>query len=480
MTIETISDPEPGEPGRGSSLPESREALRHALQSFDAGRFAEAEAILAQALLEDPENSNLLNARGAMLASMGRQLEAMLCFRDGIERNWDAANNWTNFGRTTVFFKQFTTAMECHRRAMALSKADARIVHNLGIAFAKAERYSEAISAQTRAIELEPRLHLAQWDRALCHLILGEFPQGWADYEARLTAAIVPRRTVPGERWNGAAYPGKRLLIVAEQGLGDAIWVSRFLPRVKSLGGELIVECRRELVPLMERQHFAHRLVPYEEPLPPADFHLHQCSLPAFFGTDLRALPPVPYLAPPQDSMAKFIPAMDQARGRLRVGIVWSGNVDFRDNKDRAQTLVRFLQAFALPGVQLYSLQKGPPEKELSALPGGAPIVDLSPLIGDFADTAAAVAQLDLVIMTDSSVAHLAGALGKPVWVLLGRPAHWLWLLDRSDSPWYPTLRHFRPRASGDWNHVFDMAALELMALANRKTPAASLATGLR
>jgi Flp pilus assembly protein TadD len=474
MTVETMSSAEPSEPGRSAALPQSGEALRRAVQLFDAKQFAEAEAILAQALAEEPGNSELLNSRGAMLASMGRQLEAIICFREGIERNPDAANNWTNLGRTIVFFKQFKTAMECHTRAIARSKADERIFHNVGIALARGGNYREAILAQTRALELNEHLHLARWDRAIYHLTLGEYRQGWVDYEARLTGAIVPRRAVPGERWRGAAYPGKRLLVLAEQGLGDAIWSSRFLRHVKSLGGELIVECRRELIPFMELQWFADRLIPYDESrphdeaLPPADFHIHQCSLPGLFAGDLSTLPPVPYLIPPQDRMAKFGPAMGQSQGRLKVGIVWSGNVDFRDNKDRARSLVRFLEAFALPGVQLYSLQKGPPEKELAALPAGAPIVDLSPLIGDFADTAAAVAQLDLVIMTDSSFAHLTGALGKPAWVLLGQPAYWLWLLDRSDSPLYPTLRLFRPRAGGDWNHVFDMAALELMTLANR------------
>jgi ADP-heptose:LPS heptosyltransferase len=154
------------------------------------------------------------------------------------------------------------------------------------------------------------------------------------------------------------------------------------------------------------------------------------------------------------------------ANSRCKVGIVWSGSVTFGKNHRRAQRLMQFFQAFALPGVQLYSLQKGPPAAELKSLPRGGPIIDLDPHLKDFADTAAAVAQLDLVIMTDSAVAHLGGALGKPVWLLLGHNAHWVWLLDRADSPWYPSLRLFRPRAEGDWNYVFDTAAAELMTLA--------------
>ncbi len=153
---------------------------------------------------------------------------------------------------------------------------------------------------------------------------------------------------------------------------------------------------------------------------------------------------------------------------------MWSGSTTFGANHDRATPLRMFLQWFALPGIQLYSLQKGPPEAELRALPAGAPIIDLSPAIGDFADTAAAVAQLDLVLMTDSAVAHLAGALGTPVWLLLNFVPHWLWLLDRPDSPWYPSLRLFRPRAWADWTGVFDQAAAELLAWSTgsrRRTP---------
>src|SRR5581483_9843285 len=173
------------------------------------------------------------------------------------------------------------------------------------------------------------------------------------------------------------------------------LWVARYFARVKAPGGELIIECRPELVPLIAGMQIA-----------------------------------------------------------------------FGKNHRRAQRLLSFFQACALPGVQLYSLQKGPPSAELTSLPRGGPIIDLDPHIHDFADTAVVIAQLDLVIMTDSSVAHLAGAMGKPVWVLLGHNAHWLWLLDRIDNPWYLSMRLFRPRAEGDWDYVFDAISAELMRLA--------------
>lgn len=207
-------------------------------------------------------------------------------------------------------------------------------------------------------------------------------------------------------------------------------------------------------------------MIARDDPLPPSDFYCYFCSLPGLFTTDFASIPAAPFLFAPGDRSAKFRKVFDNAGPSFRVGIVWSGSVTFKRNQERARSLLSFFQGFALPGVQLYSLQKGPPERELHELPRGGPIVDLSPHIEDFADTAAAIAQLDLVIMTDSAVAHLAGAMGKPVWLLLGHVAHWLWMLDRTDSPWYPSMRLFRPRAEGDWDYVFDSASVELMRIA--------------
>jgi hypothetical protein len=277
----------------------------------------------------------------------------------------------------------------------------------------------------------------------------------------------VPKRSRPVNKWDGTPYPGKRLLLLAEQGFGDMLWVARYLPRVKALGGELIIECRRELIPLIESMGIADRLIARGDKLPDADLHCYICSLPGLFTPHLDAIPSTAYLSASTGSVAKFRPLFERCAG-LKVGIVWSGSVTFGNNRDRAHVLMRFLQSFAIPGVQLYSLQKGPPERELAALPKGSPIIDMSPHIADFADTAGAVAQLDLVIMTDSAVAHLAGAMGKPVWLLLGESPHWLWLLERADTPWYPTLRLFRSSGS-DWDSAFDAASAELMELARMR-----------
>ena len=445
----------------------SAEAFRQASQLHAAGQFAEAEAVLREAIARDPGNSDLRNGRGVMFAAMGRHLDALWCYRDAIAINPRHAGIWTNLGNSLTHLRHLRSAVAAHRRALALAATeDPLLYQNFGTALAEANQHGEAVAAFSKAIELDPGRLVVKWDRARSYLYLGNYRQAWPDYEVRRFTGQLPAKQLPGEPWSGQPYSGKRLVLLAEQGFGDTIWVARYLARVKALGGELVMECQRELIPLIASLGVVDRLIPRDQALPEADYYCYLCSLPGLFTSDFASIPTAPVLTPPRERLAKFAPLLEQGRGRLKVGIVWSGSVTFKRNQERAQPLLRFFQGFALPGVQLYSLQKGPREKELHALPRGGPIIDLAPLIDDFADTAAAISQLDLIIMTDSAVAHLAGSLGKPVWLLLGLWAHWLWLLDRTDSPWYPSMRLFRPRGEGDWDYVFDAASTELMALA--------------
>jgi ADP-heptose:LPS heptosyltransferase len=204
------------------------------------------------------------------------------------------------------------------------------------------------------------------------------------------------------------------------------------------------------------------------EPSPDADFHCHWASLPGLLMPELGAAANVPYLTPPQERGARFARPMQGSEEKLKVGISWSGGLESGEGRGEARTLLRFLQAFALPRVALFSLEPQERVAELAGSAQAATVADLSPFIADFADLAAAVAQLDLVIAVDGPIAHLAGALAKPIWVMLDAAAHWLWLLDRSDSPWYPSMRLFRPRVDGNHDYAFDAAAARLMTLAMR------------
>ena len=454
-------------PGGAPDKAASQAAFAQAAKLHDAGRYAEAEALLRDAIARDPNNVALRNGRGVMFAAMKRHLDAVWCYRDALACDPGSIGVWTNLGNALTQLNHLKSAIACHRRAIALSRGrDPLLHHNLGVSLSEARQYGEAVVAFSRALELKPDYNMARWDRALAYLYLANYRPGWADYEVRKITGQLPERALPGREWDGQPFPGKRLVLVSEQGFGDMLWVARYFSRVKALGGELVIECRPELVALIASIGVADRVIARGEPLPEADLHCYICSLPGLFTPDLVAIPTLPYLAAPPERLAKFSKVFEPARGLTKVGIVWSGSVTFGKNHRRAQRLMQFFQGFALPSVQLYSLQKGPPARELTTLPRGGPIVDLAPHLDDFADTAAAIAQLDLVIMTDSAVAHLAGAMGKPVWVLLGHNAHWLWLMERADSPWYPSLRLYRPRAEGDWDHVFDAASADLMSLA--------------
>jgi tetratricopeptide (TPR) repeat protein len=443
------------------------EAFREAARLHDAGQYVAAEGLLRDAIARNPANPWLRNARGVMFAAMKRHLDAVWCYRDALACDANGSGTWTNLGNALTQLHHLKAAVACHRRAIALSDGhDALLHHNLGASLSEAGQHGEAVLAYTRAIELKPDYDVARLDRALAYLYLANYRQGWTDYESRKVTGHLPTRELPGREWDGQPYPGRRLVLIAEQGFGDMLWVARYFPRVKALGGELVIECRPELLRLIAGMGVADRLVPRGDALPPADLHCYICSLPGLFTQDVASIPKPPYLPAPRNDRRELASLFAQAGSRFKVGIVWSGSVTFGKNHRRAQRLMQFFQAFAIPGVRLYSLQKGPPVAELKCLPRGGPIVDLDPYLKDFADTATAIAQLDLVIMTDSAVAHLSGALGKPVWILLGHNAHWLWLLDRADSPWYPSVRLFRPRAEGDWNYVFDSAAAELMTLA--------------
>jgi Flp pilus assembly protein TadD len=437
--------------------------LDRAIALHEEKQFADAESILKRLTTELPGDSRMWDARGVNLRMMKRFESAVWCFREALASAPNKLAIWSNLGNALKDLKHTESAIVCHRRAIALKPDEARSYHNLGLAFTAADRHVEALAAFDRAVELNSSDPNIRWDRGRSYLHLGDYQRGWPEYESRLVTGQLPKRKLPGQRWTGQRYDGRRLLIVSEQGFGDAIWIARYLRQVKGLGGELVMECRPELIPLIAAMNVVDRLVAKADPLPDADFHIYQCSLPGLYTKSLASIPRTSYIQPDSHRLAKFAVAMDRGKGKLRVGIIWSGSVTFEANQDRAVPLRMFLQWFTLPGVQLYSLQKGPREAELKKLPEGAPIIDLAPLLGDFADTAAAISQLDLVLMTDSAVVHLAGAMGKPVWALLNLVPHWQWLLDRTDSPWYPSLRLFRQRSWGDWTGVFDSAAAELI-----------------
>jgi len=392
-----------------------------------------------------------------------KQLRASLAFaRETVALGPSSAAGWSNLGNVLRELKFARSAIECHQRAVSLAPESSDLLYNLAGSYTTAQQPAKAVETLNRALALKPGDPHLRWNLALNHLMLGNYPAGWQDYEARKETGGLPERNPPGKPWDGRSYAGESLLVLSEQGFGDTIWASRYLRQVKALGGELIVECRKEMVPLIGSMGVADKVVAKGTPFPPADRHIHICSVPGLYVRSAEKISGGPYIRAPQDRLAKAREAITGAKGKLRVGFVWSGSPGFRENHDRSAPLRLFLDALLLPGVQLYSLQKGPPAAELKSIPT-APIIDLGPALEDFADTAAVVAQLDLVIMTDSAVAHLAGAMGKSVWLLLNHGAYWMWPAGHAGSQWYQSMRLFRAKTWNDWNGVFDEASAALI-----------------
>jgi tetratricopeptide (TPR) repeat protein len=336
--------------------------------------------------------ASVLNARGVARRARRPLLRSALAdCQEAARLNPDNAGIWTNLGNIYKDLKFCRTAIACHQRAIALDPYSADHHFNLAVAYATDMRSEEALASIETALTFRPNDPHLRWDRALNNLRLGRYVEGWRDYEARLETGALPERNPPGKPWRGEPYAGQRLLVVSEQGYGDTIWASRYLSRVKALGGELVVECREAMVPLIRHMGVADRVIAKGSGFPEADWHINICSIPGLFVENEADISREPYLTPPTDRVEKAQAAIGDAGGKLKVGIVWSGSTTFKANHDRAVPLRYFLEAFALPGVQLYSLQKGPPVAELKNAPPGL-VIDLGTAMADFADAAAVVA----------------------------------------------------------------------------------------
>ena len=418
------------------------------------GRLEEAIAAAAAAVKAAPRNPDAHNALGVTLARAERWEEATRCYRTALALAPRRGGTWSNLGNALTALGRDEQAIAAQRMSLAIQPGDATALYNLATTLTRAERQAEAIAAYEAAHAAgHPQ---ALWNLARARLAHGDWAGGFRDYECRIAQKMVADRPRPGQRWDGRPFPNQTILLLTEQGFGDTVWILRYLPALRARGGRVVMECKPELAALVAP------LV--DEVVPPgtaveAEWHLHVCSLPLAFAPQV---PPLPPLAP-EPARVERLAGRITGPG-LKVGIIWSGSVTFGSNHWRAVGLGRFLDAFRWPGVRLFSLQKGPPEAELAAHPLRGAVTDLAPLLRDFADTAAALSLLDLVIMTDSAVAHLAGAMNRPVWVLLGRAPHWLWGTGREDNPWYPSLRLFRmPPGPLAWEGVFDRAGAALL-----------------
>lgn len=428
----------------------------------DAIRLAEA------AVAATPGSHELWNALGVGLRASGRPAEATGCYRRALDlRPGDIAAS-SNLANALKDLQRYREAVELHQRIVSTQPTSAAWT-NLGVALHDGGQLADALAAFTQAVKLDPENASAHFDRAQILLRLARYDEGWKEFEWRWKLPDrPPMPNYPTPVWDGRPIPDGTLLVWPEQGFGDSILSMRFLPAVRRRVARIAVGCKPELLRLFQNIAGADELIPVGKAAPPHVAHAPVMGLAGHVMKSIADLPPPPRFHVPPESKARLAPILGAAGRRLKIGIVWSGSITFKANALRAVPLDRFLAFAEVPNVQLFSLQKGPRAADLAESGARNYIVDLGAHLEDFADTAAALEMLDLVIMTDSSVAHLAGSLGRPVWNLLPFMAYWLYLDGRTDSPWYPSMRIFRQRSPGDWDGVFAEAKAALAELARR------------
>ena len=474
-------------------LPQAMSNLAAALQGLDD--YDGAADLLRRALELNPNFAEAHGNWGGHLWRQGDLAGARKSCRRAIELNPNLPGAHGNLGHVLFDEGDYRGALDCYDHALALKSDFINVAatclqspgtadrpwqrgdllkafdacHRGDLKFATGE-YCRALATKSNCVEL---LYYV----GLLHLVHGEFAAGWHNYECRWQTKMLrnARRNFPEPQWLGESIDGARILLHAEQGLGDTLQFVRYVPMVAASGAKVILEVPGELRRLIENTMStgAVQIVTRGCNLPEFDWQSPLLSLPLVFHTDLASIPAsIPYLQADPQLIRDFAHPLTShcANTGLRVGVVWSGSPRHTRDRQRSIPLAQISALTEIPSATFYSLQKGPAARDLLDMPIDMNLVDLSTHLNDFADTAAALANLDLLITVDTAVAHLAGALGKPVWILLTHNPDWRWLLDRDDSPWYPTARLFRQNVAEDWSSVIKRVHNELQQLAATPT----------
>ena len=415
------------------------------------GRLAEAVAAHEAAIGLAPNSARSHNHLGVALMELNRTDEAIASYRMSLALDPRPHRTHNNLALALKHAGRRAESLDGFRRAASLAPNDPVSLNNLGIALQESRHFGEALALFEKAIRLDPDDVDSHFHRAILWLVTGDFARGWPEYERR------PSRTAsPIAAWDGSPLAGRTILLRSEQGFGDAIHFVRYAALVKALGGAVVLESRPELASLLATCPGVDRVVLVGAATEGIDVQTHLGSLPGIFGSNLSNIPAtIPYLHPEAERVESWRHRLGPRTG-LRVGIAWQGNRVHAGDRQRSVDPAHFAELTAIPGVQLFSLQFG------ATKPPRFSLVDRTAELDFFLDTAALVKNLDLIITVDTAVAHLAGALGMPVWVALPYAPDWRWLLDRPDSPWYPTMWLVRQDALDRWDDVFSRIAREL------------------
>jgi tetratricopeptide (TPR) repeat protein len=437
---------------------------------YATGRMAEALASYDAALRLRPDDPAALNGRGVALLQLGRCAEALVSFERATALDPGDLDALGNRGNALLRLNRPDEAIASYDAGLRIAPGHARLLTNRAVALRRFDRPHEALLGLSRALVSAPNFAEARFVESLIKLTLGDFRSGWQGYESRWgTGAFAPhRRSFAAPLWlGGRPLAGKTILLHAEQGYGDAIQFARYAPLVAGLGASVVLEARPALARLLSPMRGVDTFVAHGQSLPAFDLHCPLMSLPLALGTELATIPAAvpPYLSAPQQDVAAWrerLPA-----GRPRVGLVWAGDRLHNNDLNRSIHLELLRPLVDLPQFQFVGLQQETCAEDARWLRHWPRLFQAGPF-RDFAETAAVIAQLDAVIAVDTAVAHLAGAMGKPLLLLLPFAADFRWLRERQDNPWYPTARLIRQHQFNDWGKAIDLLCRELVGMGRR------------
>jgi tetratricopeptide (TPR) repeat protein len=434
-------------------------AVNLALILQNNGQVPAALQVYAEALRVQPDSAELYHNYGALVWRRGDNATAEHCFRRAVAIAPGYATAWVSLAQTLLALDKLDAAEAAYAKALALMPGNPASLAGQGQVHVSQGRLTEALACLDAALLARPDLLDAHMGRARALLLAGRLPEAWADYEWRWHRSAVRKPDFGKPEWDGRAAAGKRLLIYAEQGLGDTIQFSRFMAPLAALGATVILRCAGRVMPILQHVRGISQILPEDQPLPADlafDAPVSIIDVARHLGVTLAKLCEIPtgYVRIPA------APRAARAAGSaLRVGICWQGNPRHANDSRRSCPLSAMVRLAAVPGVQLVSLQAGDAADAL-ARSHIAPLVHQVPQVkAGLLPAAQVMQQLDLVVSVDTAIAHLAGSMGLAVWTMLPFAPDWRWLLERADTPWYPSMRLFRQSAPGDWDGLVDAVA---------------------
>jgi Flp pilus assembly protein TadD len=431
--------------------------IRQRQETFD-----EAAEHYEHALSLAPRFPEARNNLGVVRQELDKIDAAEACFRQALALDPGYTEAHNNLGNALQDQGRLTEAEAAYRRALHLRPNYVDALHHLGNALGAQGRATEAIECYEHVLLLEPDHAKVRLCQAMAWLQMGDYARGWAEYEWRLSCKgqSIPAMDLPA--WTGEPLDGRPILVIAEQGLGDTLQFIRYAALIERRGGLVTVACCKPLERILASCPGVQRVVSDKAILSEFACYTPLLSLPRIFGTSIETVPAeIPYLAPPEELTTRWRDELGST-AELKIGVVWQGNPDHSKDRERSFRLAQLEPLSRVPGVRLFSLQKGFGSEQVDEIDDRFPVTALGSHLDDLVDTAAVLKHLDLLVCPDTSLAHLGGALGITVWLALPFACDWRWLRERGDSPWYPTMRLFRQRRWGDWTDVFARVAQEL------------------